>query len=114
MKESYARKQNNPGFLQLSTEQVLIDLKLLENNKLNYAALILLAKKEIIHAKLPKSKTIWEFRNSEAQIYHDTREIIDEPLFLSIDSIWKLVNQPTLNRKHPVPIYLICMTSTKK
>ncbi len=102
MKESYARKQKNPGFLQLSTEQVLTDLKLLENGKLNYAALVLLAKKEAIHAKLPQSKTIWEFRNSEAQIHHDSREVIDEPLFIAIDSIWKLINQPTINRKYPV------------
>ena len=102
MKESYARKQKNPGFLQLSTEQVLTDLKLLENGKLNYAALVLLAKKDVIHAKLPQSKTIWEFRNSEAQIHHDSREVIDEPLFIAIDSIWKLINQPTLNRKYPV------------
>ncbi|MCZ8367953.1 ATP-binding protein [Flavobacterium sp.] len=102
MKESYARKQKNPGFLQLSTEQVLTDLILQENGKLNYAALVLLAKKEVLHAKLPQSKTIWEFRNSEAQIHHDSREVIDEPLFIAIDSIWKLINQPTLNRKYPV------------
>jgi len=102
MKDSYARKQKNPGFLQLSTEQVLTDLKLLSNGKLNYAALVLLAKKEIIHSKLPQSKTIWEFRNSEAQIHHDSREVIDEPLFIAIERIWKLINQPTLNRKYPV------------
>jgi ATP-dependent DNA helicase RecG len=102
MKESYARKQKNPGFLQLSTEQVLTDLKLQDNGKLTYAALILLAKKEVIHAKLPQSKTIWEFRNSEAQIHHDSREVIDEPLFIAIDSIWKLINQPTLNKKYPI------------
>ncbi len=101
MIESYARKQNNPGFLQLSKEQVLTDLKLLVDGKLNYAALILLAKKEIIREKLAQSKTIWEFRNSEAQIPHDAREVIDEPLFIAIDNIWKLVNQPTLNKKYP-------------
>ncbi|MDP4268965.1 MAG: ATP-binding protein [Bacteroidota bacterium] len=102
MKESYARKQNNPGFLQLSKEQVLTDLKLLENGKLNYAALMLLAKKDVIHAKLPQCKTIWEFRNSEAQIHHDSRVVVDEPLFIAIDNIWKLINQPTLNRKYPI------------
>ena len=102
MKESYARKQKNPGFMQLSTEQVLTDLKLLENGKLNYAALVLLTKKEVIHAKLPQSKTIWEFRHSEAQIHHDSREVIDEPLFIAIDNIWKLINQPSLNKKYPV------------
>ncbi len=102
LKESYARKQKNTGFLQLSTEQVLTDLKLLDNGKLTYAALILLAKKEVIHNKLPQSKTIWEFRNSEAQIHHDSREVVDEPLFIAIDTIWKLINQPTLNRKYPI------------
>ncbi len=102
MKESYARKQKNPGFLQLSTEQVLTDLKLLEKGKLTYAALVLLAKKEVIHNKLPQCKTIWELRNSEAQIHYDSREVIDEPLFIAIESIWKLINQPTLNKKHPV------------
>lgn len=102
MKESYVRKQKNPRFLQLSTEQVLTDLKLQENGKLNYAALILLGKKEVIQNKLPQSKTIWEFRNSEAQIHHDSRELIEEPLFIAIDSIWKLINQPTLNKKYPI------------
>lgn len=102
MKESYARKQKNPGFLQLSLEQILTDLKLLENGKLSYAALILLGKKEIIQTKLPQSKTIWEFRNSEAQIHHDSRELIEEPLFVAIDSLWKLINQPTLNKKYPI------------
>lgn len=102
MKESYARKQNNSGFLQLSNEQVLTDLKLLDNDKLNYAALVLLSKKEVLHAKLPQSKTIWEFRNSEAQIHHDSRVVTDEPLFIAIDNIWKLINQPTLNKKYPI------------
>lgn len=56
----------------------------------------------MIHAKLPQSKTIWEFRHSEAQIHHDSREVIDEPLFIAIDNIWKLINQPSLNKKYPV------------
>lgn len=102
MKESYARKQNNPGFLQLSVVQVLTDLRLLEAGKLNYAALILLGKKEVIEAKLPQCRTVWEFRNSEAQIHYDSREVIAEPLFIGIDAIWRLINQPTLNRKYPV------------
>jgi len=102
MKESYARKQKNPGFMQLSTEQVLTDLKLSKTGRLNYAALILLGKKEIIQQKLPQSKTIWEFRNSEAQIHSDSREAIEEPLFIGIDLIWQLINQPTLNKKYPI------------
>jgi ATP-dependent DNA helicase RecG len=102
MKESYARKQKNSGFLQLSIAQVLTDLKLLENGKLNYASLILLGKRETIQRLLPQSKIIWEFRNSESQIHHDNRVHLEEPLFVSIDLIWQLINQPTLNRKHPI------------
>lgn len=102
MKESYAQKQNNSQFLSLSKEQLLTDLKLLVENKLNFAALILLGKKEIIQQKLPQSKIIWEYRNTGSQIHHDARESIEEPLFLGIDKIWQLINQPALNRKHPV------------
>jgi len=102
MKESYARKQKNPTFTSMSTAQVLSDLKLSVNNQLTYAALILLAKKEVIHDKLPQSKTIWEYRNSEAQIHHDAREVINEPLFIAINEIWRLINQPTLNKKYPI------------
>lgn len=102
MKESYALKQNNPQFLSLTKEQLLTDLKLLAGNKLNFAALILLGKREIIQQKLPQSKIVWEYRNTESQIHHDARESIEEPLFIGIDKIWQLINQPTLNRKHPV------------
>lgn len=104
MKESYSIKQKNLGFTQLSTEQVLSDLRLLENGKLNYAALILLGKKEVIRQKLPQCMTIWEFRATESQIHHDSREVIDEPLFLAITQIWKLINQPALNKKYPIQV----------
>lgn len=102
MRESYSQKQNNPQFLSLSKEQLLTDLKLLVENKLNFAALILLGKKEIIQQKLPQSKIVWEYRNTESQIHHDARESIEEPLFIGIDKIWQLINQPALNRKYPV------------
>ncbi|MBU2554203.1 MAG: putative DNA binding domain-containing protein [Bacteroidetes bacterium] len=102
LRDNYSRKQKNPGFMQLSTEQVLTDLKLLDAAKLNYAALILLGKKEIIQQKLPQCKTIWEFRNTEAQIHSDSRISIEEPIFVAINEIWKLINQPTLNKKYPV------------
>ncbi len=102
MKESYARKQKNPTFTSLSNDQVLSDLKLSIEGKLTYAALILLAKKEVLHEKLPQSKTIWEYRINEAQIHYDTREVIAEPLFIAIDDIWRLINQPTLNKKYPI------------
>ncbi|MDN4753749.1 ATP-binding protein [Porphyromonadaceae bacterium W3.11] len=103
MKLSYARKQNNEQFINLSTSQTLSDLNLIDSKgNLNYACLILLGKGTVIQSKLPQCKTIWEFRNQDDQIYYDTREEIQAPLFIAIDSIWKLINQPMLNRKHPI------------
>jgi ATP-dependent DNA helicase RecG len=104
MRESYARKQNNTRFLQLSDERMLSDLGLVTGKKLTYAALILLAKKEIIREKLPQTQVIWEFRSTDHQIHHDNREVVGSPVMLGIDEIWKLINQPSLNRKTPVQL----------
>jgi|LSQX01.3.fsa_nt_gb ATP-dependent DNA helicase RecG len=86
----------------LPKEQILSDFNLLVNGKLNYAALILLGKKEKIAQYLPQCKIIWEFRNTASQIHFDRREEIQLPLFLAVDAIWGLINQPTLNKKHPI------------
>ena len=64
MKKGYAQKQKNPLFEQLSIEQTLSDLRLIDNKgNFTYACLILLGKKEIIQTKLPQCKVVWEFRN---------------------------------------------------
>jgi len=93
MKDAYSRKQQNPGFKALSTEQVLIDLKLLDQGNLNYAALLLVGKRETIERCLPHAKVIWEFRYTTGQIAYDFRETILDPLFLGIDAIWALINR---------------------
>jgi len=92
MKEAYARKRGNPSFQTHSTVQVLSDLKLFHNGRLNYAALLLIGKIEAIDRHLPHAKTIWEFRFTESQIHSDFRELIYDPLFIGIDKIWSLVN----------------------
>ncbi len=102
MISNYQEKNPNSHLKRLSKSQILSDLKLLSNKKLNYAALILLGKSEKIEHFLPQCKIIWEFRNSSNQIHYDRREEIQKPLFLAIDAIWKLINQPTLNLKHPI------------
>lgn len=30
------------------------------------------------------------------------KQTIEEPLFIAVERIWQLINQPTLNKKHPV------------
>ena len=98
----YQYKNSTSHLERLTFSQILSDFKLYEGGKLNYAALILLGKKDKIYQFLPQSKIIWEFRNDDSQIFFDRREEVQLPLFLAIDSVWNLINQPTLNRKHPI------------
>lgn len=102
LKDNYAIKQRNPLFGQLSQEQILTDLKLKTPSGLNYACLILLAKKEALQTKLPQCKIIWEYRTSEVQIHFDNRIVIEGPLYKAVEEVWKLINQPLLNKKHPI------------
>ena len=107
MKGMYADNQKNPSFLQIRDERMLSDLQLAVNGKLTYAALILLGKSNIIERYLPQSRIIWEYRNTETQIHYDRRQTITEPFLTGIDSIWSLIDQPTLNLNHPVQAGLI-------
>ena len=102
LKRLYAERRGNEVFLQISTEQMLSDLKLSVNGKLNYATLILLGKTDEIDRLLPQSRIVWEFRNMEGQIHYDRREVIVAPFLLGIDKVWDLINQPTLNLNHPL------------
>ncbi len=92
LKEKYALKQENVIFKTLSNEQLLSDLDLLKGNKLTNAALILLAKKEIIQEKMPQAAIMLEYRNSENKIPFDNRIKYIEPFFVLIDELWKTIN----------------------
>lgn len=97
MKQKYAEKNENPGFESVSDVQALSDLDLLEDGKLNYAALVLLGKSKAIRKYMPQNNVVIEYRNDPASIQYDDRFEIQEPLFLAIDNIWAYINQPTLN-----------------
>ena len=92
LKEKYSLKQNNPNFKTLSNDQILSDLELLKNSKLTNAALILLAKKEVIRERLPQAAVMLEYRNSESQIYFDNRTSFINPFFILIDDLWNTIN----------------------
>ncbi|MCK4765148.1 MAG: tetratricopeptide repeat protein [Candidatus Aminicenantes bacterium] len=102
LKKRYAQKQGNEAILSLPDRQMLSDLKLLKNNKLTYAALILLGKKDKIYECLPQCRTIIEYRRGKAQIESDAREEIQEPLYIAVDKIWNYVNQPASNPKYHI------------
>lgn len=93
LKARYADKTGNASFKTLSDKQVLSDLDLMADTQLTYAALILVGKKEAIKKHLPQAKVILEFRNTVAQIPHDRREEIDEPLYIGLDKVWELIQK---------------------
>ncbi|WP_309614275.1 ATP-binding protein [Flavobacterium sp.] len=92
LKEKYALKQNNPVFKTLSHEQLLSDLELLKKGKLTNAALILLAKKQVLKERLPQASVMIEYRNSENQIPFDNRIAFSDPFFIMIDELWNTIN----------------------
>ena len=99
MKLKYAEKNENPGFESVSDQQALTDLDLIENGKLNYAALVLLGKTKAIRKYMPQNNVVIEYRTDPASIQYDDRIEVQQPLFLAIDSIWSYINQPSLNRQ---------------
>ena len=73
LKRKYAAKQENTSFLSLPSQQVLNDLGLTVGDKVTFAALILVGKKESIQRFLPQAKIILEYRKTESQISYDNR-----------------------------------------
>ena len=92
LKDRFAVKNNNPSFRNTDDLQALTDLELIRDNKVTYAALILLGKKESIKKYLPQSKIILEYRGTEMQIPSDWREEIIDPLFIGLEETWRLIH----------------------
>ena len=97
MKERYAVKQGNPAFKTLPDMQILSDLELIENGKVNYAALILLGTHKALRKFLPNAAVTIEYRLTHSMIPYTARQEFQEPLFTAIDKIWAYINQPASN-----------------
>ena len=100
MKERYAEKQKNPTFVSLPDTQALSDLKLIVDNRITNAAVLLVGKEEIIERIYPQSKVMLEYRNTESQIHFDSRKSYGQPFFLLIDELWEEINR----RNGSVPV----------
>jgi ATP-dependent DNA helicase RecG len=97
MKAGYARKQENPAFTTMPDNQALTDLGLTENNKYNYASLILLGKRNALRKYLSNAEVIIEYRLDHSMIPYTARKEFQESLFTMMDKIWAYVNQPASN-----------------
>lgn len=107
LKEKYADKQKNPTFTTQTDEQALIDLDLLDNGQLTYAALILLGKPEKIKEYLPQCAIHLEYRENAANISFDNRTPFRSPYFLLIDELWKIINVRNRNKPIQLGSYII-------
>jgi ATP-dependent DNA helicase RecG len=109
MKSGYAKKQENPVFETIPDTQVLKDLELTENEKYNYAALILLGSRQALRKYLPNAEVIIEYRLDHSMIPYTARKEFQESLFTVMDKIWAYVNQPASNPllhvRHKFTIY---------
>lgn len=110
MKDQYAKKWNKPEFAHLPTLQVLSDFRLIdENGKLNFAALILLGKRDAIRKYLPCNNIVVEYRLYHSMIEYTARKEFTDPLFVLVDEVWDYINQPASNPlqhyRHKMNIY---------
>jgi ATP-dependent DNA helicase RecG len=97
MKNRYAEKQKNPAFKTLPDMQILSDLELIKDGKFNFAALILLGKRQALHDYLPNAQVTIEYRLNHSMIPYTARKEFQESLFTAIDKIWAYINQPASN-----------------
>jgi ATP-dependent DNA helicase RecG len=109
MKAGYAKKQKNPAFETLPDLQVLNDLGLAKDGKFNYAALILLGKRDALREYLPNAEVTVEYRLNHSMIPYTARKDFQESLFTVMDKIWAYINQPASNPllhvRHKFTIY---------
>ena len=107
LKQKYAAKQINPAFVRQTDEQCLIDVGLLVNGRLTYAALILLGKAEKIKEYLPQCAINLEYRRNSAQIAFDNRRIFVSPYFLLIEDLWKTIDARNRDIHIQIGLYII-------
>ncbi len=91
-KRRRAEKTGNSGLLTATPEQILTDAELMREEKLTYAALLLLGKSEKITEHLSQAEIIYEWRGDPEQIHHDFRIIWRAPYFNIYDEIWATIN----------------------
>jgi len=82
----------NHIYSQKTYEDILKALELLNDDGLNYGALILLGKKEKIDQLLPGAEIVFEWRQDPNKISHDFRKEWREPFLKIFDDVWKTIS----------------------
>lgn len=86
------KKSQNKKLLSLPVQQLLKDAELIYDDKVTYAALILLGKKYSIGRFISNNEIIFEYRNKEEQITHSQRIDFRDAFFNIYDKVWDTIN----------------------
>lgn len=77
---------------EMSDEQLLRNLRLLSNNRLTVAAIVLLGKKESLKKYLPYVEIRYGFRVDESELRNQDTEIFEGGYLLYYTKIWQKIN----------------------
>lgn len=92
----FQANNSNKNYLNASTNQLLLDLGLKTDKGITYAALILLAKKEVLNELLPQCEIIFEWRQLPGKREYDFRRNWREPFLKIFDEIWDEIGNRNL------------------
>lgn len=92
MRELWSNHLNRPEYKTFPIDKTLRSLGLLSENGLNFAALILIGKKEKIDLLLPDAEIIFEWRGEQNKIAYDFRKTWRAPFFAIFNDTWKAIN----------------------
>ncbi len=92
LKTLWAKKSGKPSILAIPDAQILRDLELVENDKVTYAALILLGTRQALGRHLAQSEVVFEYRSSDATGPAQDRKEYREGFLLFYDDIWNTIN----------------------
>lgn len=92
LKDLYRKKHSQNKEVQtLPDTQFLVDIGLMKKEKLNYAGVILLAKKEFLDTHLADTEICFEYRNSNKNLSANDRIDYRKPFVLLAFEIWEKV-----------------------
>lgn len=92
MRELWSNHLNRPEYKTFPIDKTLYNLGLLSEKGLNFAALVLIGKKEKIDLLLSDAEIIFEWRGEQNKTAHDFRVTWRAPFFAILDNIWETIN----------------------
>ena len=91
-------KRKKADILTVPLEQMLSDLYLMTpENRITFAALILIGKTSAIERHLPQDNVVVEYRNNRSLDRYTARKEFRYPLIRAVDEIWEYISHPASN-----------------